>query len=208
MCRLSQITHGIRSILSYPIVYSALQSLMGARKGRQRIVDNYIKPSPEMKILDIGCGPAEILDCLPNVEYYGFDISSQYIKSARSKFLDRGTFFCKIFDDTDLAVLPKVDMVLAIGLLHHLEDEEAIRLVELVSKVLKPGGRLLTIDPCFTPNQNFIARFLINNDRGQNVRNKEEYASLVNEKFGPFDAEVKHQSWIPYTNCFMECTRI
>jgi SAM-dependent methyltransferase len=204
---MAQITHGIRSVLSHPLIYSAFQSLMGAHKGRQRFVANYIKPTPAMKVLDIGCGPAEILAHLPSVDYYGFDISKQYIEKASHNFSSRGTFFCKIFDELDLKLLPKFDVILAIGLLHHLDDEEAVKLIELASKALKPGGRLLTVDPCFVSGQNFIARFLINNDRGQNVRNKEEYLHLVNRRFNLFNADVTHQTWIPYTNCFMTCIK-
>jgi SAM-dependent methyltransferase len=204
---MAQITSGVRSVLCHPLVYSALQYIMGAHKGRQKMVDNYIKPFPDMKVLDVGCGPADILGYLPNVDYYGFDVSEQYIESAENKFLYKGRFFCKVFDGSDLAVIPKVDVVLAIGLLHHLEDEEAAGLIELAFSVLKPGGRLLTVDPCLTPSQNPISRFLINNDRGQNVRNEKGYAKLVSENFDSFSTDVVHQRWIPYTNCFMTCTK-
>jgi SAM-dependent methyltransferase len=204
---MTQITSGIRSVLSYPFIYSTLQSLMGAHKGRQKFVANYIKPFPEIKILDVGCGPAEILSYLSSVDYYGFDISKQYIEKASNNYSGRGTFFCKLFEDSDLEVLPKFDVILAMGLLHHLDDEEAVKLIELASKALKPGGRLLTVDPCFVSGQNFIARFLINNDRGLNVRNKEEYLNLVNGRFNLFNADVIHQTWIPYTNCFMTCIK-
>ena len=204
---MAQITHGIRSVLSHPLIYSALQSLMGAHKFRQKFVANYIKPSSEMSVLDIGCGPAEVLAYLPKVDYCGFDISQQYIEKARNNFSSEGKFFCKIFEDSDLEVLPKFDVILAIGLLHHLDDEEAVKLIELASKALKPGGKFLTVDPCYESGQNFIARFLINNDRGQNVRNKEEYLNLVNGRFNLFNVDVVHQTWIPYTHCFMTCIK-
>jgi SAM-dependent methyltransferase len=141
------------------------------------------------------------------VDYYGFDISKQYIEKASNNYSGRGTFFCKLFEGSDLEVLPKFDVILAMGLLHHLDDEEAVKLIELASKALKPGGRLLTVDPCFVSGQNFIARFLINNDRGQNVRNKDEYLNLVNGRFNLSNADVIHQTWIPYTNCFMTCIK-
>ncbi|MGS2716903.1 class I SAM-dependent methyltransferase [Eionea flava] len=202
-----QITHGLRGILSNPLIYSVFQLIMGARKGRQQFTENYIKPLPSMKILDVGCGPADILAYLPDAEYYGFDISADYIEKARSNFANKGTFFCKIFDEGDLSYLPKFDVVLAMGLLHHLDDEEAVQLIKLAHKALNPGGRLLTIDPCLVSGQNPIARFLINKDRGQNVRNEEAYLHLVEEVFESSCIDVKHQRWIPYTNCFMTCTK-
>ena len=80
---MSQITHGVRAILSHPLVYSTLQSLMGAHSSRKSFVGNYVKPFPGMRILDIGCGPADILAYLPQVSYSGFDISQDYIDQAR-----------------------------------------------------------------------------------------------------------------------------
>ena len=37
----------------------------------------------KFKILDIGCGPAEILDYIPECEYYGYDIDKRAINFAR-----------------------------------------------------------------------------------------------------------------------------
>jgi SAM-dependent methyltransferase len=107
----------------------------------------------------------------------------------------------------DVENMPSFDVVLALGLIHHLGDEEAVGIMRLAYKALKPGGRLLTVDPCLEPGQNPIARFLVNNDRGQNVRNKAAYASVANAVFKSPRIEVRHQRWIPYTHCFMECTR-
>ena len=58
---MAQISTGVRAILSIPAVYSLLQKIMGAHKGRQILVRNYIQPYSGMKILDIGCGTADIL---------------------------------------------------------------------------------------------------------------------------------------------------
>ena len=43
---MAQVTTGIRAMLSHPLVYNALQSLMGAEKGRARIVRDYVRPFP------------------------------------------------------------------------------------------------------------------------------------------------------------------
>ena len=203
---MTQITTGIRSVLSHPMVYSALQTLMGAHAVRSALI-GAVRPKPGMDILDIGCGPADILEYLPNTNYWGFDISAPYIEQARSRFGNRGNFQCKVLTNSDLQQLPKIDVVLAIGVLHHLDDDTAHSLLELAHRALKGGGRLITLDPCFEVGQHPIARFLISRDRGQNVRNKDEYAQLASGVFTDCRVEVRHKTGIPYTHCIMECTR-
>ncbi len=204
---MAQVTSGARAILSYPFVYSAFQSLMGAHKFRKNFVANYVKPLPGMKILDLGCGPADILGYLPDVDYWGYDISTAYIAQAKKRFGQRGQFNCKQLELHDLAALPKFDVVLALGLLHHLDDSVAVSVLQLAYEALQRGGRLLTVDPCLDPLQNPVARFLVRNDRGQNVRNTEEYQTLADKVFASPRVEVRHQAWIPYTHCFMECQK-
>lgn len=93
----------------------------------------------------------------------------------------------------------------AIGLIHRLEGDAAINVMQPALRALKPGGRLLTIDPRFDPFRNPIARMLIRGDRGQNVRDKAGYEALAKAVFELPRIEVKHRAWIPYTHCFMEC---
>jgi SAM-dependent methyltransferase len=204
---MAQITHGIRAILSHPFIYSVFQSIMGAHQARKQFVENFVKSFPGMKVLDVGCGPADILAYMPEVDYYGFDIDNGYIDRAHKKFGSRGKFHCKQLHMTDFESLPLFDIVLAIGLLHHLDDDVAVDVMELAAKALKPGGRLLTIDPCFDPLQNSIARLLIRCDRGQNVRDKSGYEALASVFFESPRVEVRHTFWIPYTHCIMECQK-
>ena len=204
---MAQITHGLRSILDYPIIYNAFQSLMGAKPVRMRLVADFIRPQQSMNVLDIGCGSAEILEYLPAVNYWGFDISESYINQAILKYGRKGTFACKILSEEDLLDLPNFDLVLAIGLLHHLDNEAAAVLLNIAYNALKPGGRLITLDPCLEMGQNPIARYLILKDRGQNVRTRDGYEALLSTIFSEYRLEVRHKSGIPYTHCYMECTR-
>lgn len=204
---MSQITSGARAILSHPVIYDALQNIMGAHQIRRELVENFVKPSPNSRILDIGCGTAEILPYLPdNVGYWGFDISRPYIEAAKSRFGSLGHFHCGLLDKTALNELPKFDVVLAIGVLHHLDDDVAANLFALAREALGEHGRMITIDPCLDPGQNPIARYLIRHDRGQNVRNSEGYQQLACQTFPTVQGTLRHRRWIPYTHWIMECS--
>src|SRR5690349_4371496 len=82
----------LRNVLAKPWVYSSFARLIGATRGRQLYVQRHVRPRTGDRILDIGCGPADILEALPPVDYHGFDLSAAYIDSARQRFGGRGHF--------------------------------------------------------------------------------------------------------------------
>lgn len=203
---MAQITAGIRSVLSSPVIYDSLQLIMGASAVRAELVEKYIRPAADARILDIGCGTAEILNHLPaGVDYTGFDISPAYIEAATRRYADRGRFFCGLLTAEQLDSLPRFDIVVAIGVLHHLNDDEAMQVFALARTALRPGGRIVTIDPCLAEGQNPLARLLISQDRGQNVRTSDGYRRLGEPYFASVTGRLRHRAWIPYTHWIMEC---
>lgn len=202
-----QITTGIRAILSHPQVYDLFQNFMGAHKTRLDFANNDVRALAGQKLLDIGCGTARILDYLPRVQYIGFDMSEAYIAEAKSRYADRGDFHCALFDETAAERFAGQDIVLAIGLLHHLEDEQVRTLFRLLHTAMKPGARLITMDPCYADGQNPLARMLIDRDRGQNVRSPQQYSAMATGRFAKVGGLVKNRAWIPYTHWVMECEK-
>ncbi|MBL8859628.1 MAG: class I SAM-dependent methyltransferase [Planctomycetes bacterium] len=204
-----QITSGPRSILDRPTVYSLLQNLVGARKARRAIVDDYARPKSGESVLDIGCGPADILEFLPDVQYYGFDLSTAYIETARRRYGSRGTFRDQDVTTADLAGLPRFDLVLTLFSLHHLADPEVQGLFTLAARQLKSGGRMVTIDPCLIEGQHPIARWLILRDRGQNMRSPEGYAALARPVFSRVELSTRDDLLnIPYNHAILHCQNV
>lgn len=197
----------IRSLLSFPATYRLFSSLVGGF-ARQLYVEKYIRPRDGDKILDIGCGPGDIIELLPRVEYLGFDMNQRYIESAIKRFGNRGTFVCKKLSGELSKELSTFDIILATGILHHLDDDEAIQLFELAQSKLKPDGRLITLDGCYEKKQSLFVRFLLSIDRGRYVRTKDQYLALSSKIFTNINASV-HQDLlrIPYTLIIMECTK-
>lgn len=202
---MAQNTTGVRAVFSRPWAYDAFQTLMGAERRRRELVDHYIRPGPSDAVLDLGCGTAEILYYLPaGTRYWGYDISPEYIAAARARYGGRGIFEQRLIDESLLATLPPMDVVLAIGVLHHLEDGEAVQMLRLARRALRAGGRLVTIDPAFAPGQNPLARFLVSRDRGRNVRDAAGYRGLAEPVFDRVTGTLRHRAWIPYTHWIME----
>jgi SAM-dependent methyltransferase len=204
---MAQITTGIRSLLSSPIVYDIFQDLMGAKKVRLELVRKHIRPINGLRILDVGCGTARILDFLPIVDYHGFDLSQIYINQAEKRYGTRGKFHCAMLEQATVDGIEPFDVVVATGLLHHLDDVQAMKFLNLAHTALKLGGRLVTNDPCHDKLQHPVSRYLVNRDRGQNVRTPDEYHRLAKSVFPELHAHVKHWAFIPYTRCTMVCIK-
>lgn len=201
---MAQITWGLRKVLEMPQVYNLSQFLAGGHRWLKDYVNNYVKIKKNGYLLDIGCGTGLILNHLDtSINYYGYDISKKYIEYAQNKYINRGIFKNEILDETKLKNLPLFDVITINGVLHHLNDDEVKNMYELSLKALRPGGKLISIDPVYTQPQNKIARLIINGDRGQNVRTIEHYFSLSHDKFSNKSYEIKHRKWIPYTHIIM-----
>lgn len=197
----------LRSILIYPPAYKLLQNLVRSKKHIKERVDSYIKPKEGDAILDIGCGPADILDFLPEVKYYGFDLSSKYINEAKAKYGDRGDFFCQELSEANIPSI-NFDIVLANNVLHHLNDSEAIELFKLARKCLKHGGRLVTCDGCRSADEELISKIVLSLDRGKYVRDREGYLSLARRVFNNVAHEMRNDlAYIPVNGIFLTCVK-
>ena len=198
----------IRSLLAVSALYQLFTRMIGGN-ARALYATHHIRPKNGDRVLDIGCGSADILSYLPHVEYVGLDMSRKYINAARKHFGTKGTFLTKkVSNDTMKKLsLSDFDIVLATAVLHHLNDDEAIQLFEIARSTLKPHGRLITLDGCYTKGQSWLRRFLLSKDRGRYVRTEDQYCALASGIFPDIKISIHHNLIrIPYTHIIMECT--
>ena len=195
-----------RAILSLAAGYRLFGKLAGAHRLRVEHVERYIRPKAGDKVLDCGCGPGDFLAYLLDVDYVGVDISEDYIASARSRFGDRASFRVGPVCSETMSERGHYDLVLANGLLHHLGDDQVREFLRLARRCLKPSGRLVTLDGCYTDHQSRLARLMLDMDRGSHVRSLEVWLDLVTPVFPTVEPHVRHDLLrIPYTHLIMEC---
>lgn len=199
----SERTTGLRSVLSSAAIYDLLQRGLGAARIRRVLVQDFLRPREGQRVLDIGCGTAEILEFMPPVEYVGFDPNPGYVEKARQRAGAGAKLVCDRVSEVSLAEHAPFDLVIALFVLHHLDETEARQLFATAVHHLAPGGLLLTADPCFVPGQNPFARFLISRDRGAFVRNEAGYRGLAGG-LSPLESTVRHDLLtVPYSHCIL-----
>jgi SAM-dependent methyltransferase len=191
----------MKAALNSPALYQAFQQAGGFFGARVNAIADYLTIRPNMRVIDIGCGPGYILRHLPpGIDYIGFDIDKAYIDHAKNAFGDRGKFHCRYFDAAASSEFAGADIVMMNGVLHHIPDAELSVTLRNVRDVLKDDGVLFTLDGCYRDGQSRFAKWLLDNDRGQFVRNQKGYERVLGEVFETVDMTIRDDySRVPYT---------
>jgi SAM-dependent methyltransferase len=204
---MSQHDSGIRRILSDPRVYRGWKRVIASDTKRREWIDRYIAAKDGDRVLDIGCGPGVILESLPRVQYTGVDVNEKYIAEARRRYGHRASFHAGRVT-TMTAASASFEIVLALGLMHHLDDQEVAALCRIAHHALVEGGHLITLDGAYIGGQSPVARFLISRDRGRHIRSPDGYRTLVEAFFPKCEMHIRHDlNRFPYTHAILRCTK-
>jgi SAM-dependent methyltransferase len=197
----------LRRVLAIPAAYQLWWNVVGGPALAKVLVNDYIQPTAGARILEIGCGPGTIFGYLPPSDYLGFDLSPEYIDLARKRF-PKARFVCERVSQFSLANEQSFDVVLALGIVHHLDDAEARQLFQIAYDALTPGGKLVTQDGVWTGDQSPAARWFLARDRGEHIRNEREYIGIASQVFSDIKSSIRHDLLrIPYTHLILECIR-
>ncbi len=197
------------AMMERPWFYSGLQNLVGWRRARRALVDLHIRPVEGMRVLDLGCGPADILQLLQGVDYIGLDTNSEQLRFAAKCFGHRARFM--VGGVEELYDLPSrsFDLVLAMGWLHHVDDQTAMDGVAQLSRLLDPSGRLITVDGCMSSGNSPLTRALLQWDRGGHHRDLEGYRDLLSRHFRDLHVTFRRDMLrVPYALLVLEASPI
>ena len=197
----------LRSVLALPAMYRLFGRIVGGN-ARATFVRDHLRPRAGERVLDLGCGPGDLLTHLPGCDYVGIDLDPKYIAAAKARFADRGSFRCEPAESVAELEPGSFDLVVASGLLHHLTDEQAVATMTVARRALRPGGRFVSLDGCFVPDQGPFARWMLRRDRGQFVRDLPGYRRLAESVFPSVTPAVRHDLLrVPYTLLVLECVK-
>jgi SAM-dependent methyltransferase len=153
---------------------------LGADRAIARYVNEVLRPEPGIRMLDVGCGPANVLFYLPPVDYTGIDLNEKHIAFARQIYGGRGHFIVGNAAENLKQGEKRFDLINVSALLHHLADNEAISLFDSLKGLLQPNGRIVTIDNVWLPKQRAAVKLINKLDSGMNIRTPEGYLKLLN----------------------------
>jgi ubiquinone/menaquinone biosynthesis C-methylase UbiE len=176
----------LKHLLSLAWFYQLFQDIIGGTRARQWTIERFVTLKPRDKLLDVGCGPGDLLRFLPKdgFEYVGIDISEDYLEKAKRTHGHRARFLlCDCGNFPADMQLERFDWVLCMGLLHHLDDSQCASLFDNIKSVLAQDGKVVCLEPTFFPGQNPVCQFVMKQDRGKFIRTLDMWMNLYESHF-------------------------
>jgi SAM-dependent methyltransferase len=156
------------------------------------------------RVLDFGCGRGLLSSLFDPDSYLGIDIVPGLVTYAQGRHASHAY---AVMNGTTLALRDgQFDAVLIFGVLHHLTDDQALTALQEIRRVLKPGGRLLVVEPIPVVSRwNIVSRILKGLDLGDFIRPYEAWSSLIGNTFSV--KQCRHQRIALNDLVILECFR-
>jgi SAM-dependent methyltransferase len=132
------------------------------------------------RVLDLGCGPGTNSPIFAECDYVGIDINPRYIENARARY--RGEFVVADLRDLTLEQFGRFDFILINSLLHHIAEEDLLRILLRARGLLCADGQIHIVD-LVLPERRSVARSIALGDRGEFPRPLAEWHRLFSQVF-------------------------
>jgi ubiquinone/menaquinone biosynthesis C-methylase UbiE len=182
------------NILDNPFFYN----LRFVVAGDQKLTKNFIITNYQQfhcqSVLDVGCGTGDFSLLFPSKKYLGIDINKNYIHFARGRYLK---YIFLLSDISDYKLKKYFDATLLISVLHHLNNDQAIKILSKICNCTKKI--IIVID--LNPKTSLLKKILIKLDRGKFIRNTKEKVALLSQfgkivKLSDFSTRLASQTGI------------
>jgi cyclopropane fatty-acyl-phospholipid synthase-like methyltransferase len=194
--------------LQKTIVYKNFKNLVSPPSLVLKNLQEYMPLDDGLSVLDLGCGYGDVAFFYSErCSYLGIDSNSDYISEAKRRNAGSKAEFI-VADVNDPVVLARgpFDLVIMIGVLHHLNESQVRDVAKASQKLLAANGKFVAMEPVFAPDQRLSARLLIASDRGRFVRDESGYKNLLESGFPNVETQVVHGLLrIPYSHVIITC---
>ena len=196
----------MKRILAYPRIYNLYQSLIGANSYLKRFSETFIKTEKSIRMLDMGCGTANIVPFLNSeIEYFGIDFSQKYIDYASKKY-SKHTFLCGNICEQN-QINGEFDIIISKGVMAGLKDEQLLKMFDIIVSLSNEKTRIILSDMNHRSNSSVFEKFIQRQERNKELRSKDDYIRLITQKFNIDKiTELNNVYRIPYSRVVFECT--
>jgi ubiquinone/menaquinone biosynthesis C-methylase UbiE len=168
-------------IASHPWVYDKIQKTVGVNKVYARLEPVLQRAGAGDLVLDIGGGTGTLKNhCAADTRYVCLDIEWDKLEGFRSKFPHGNGIWG---DATSMPISSgSVDTAICMFVAHHLDDELLPKMLGEVQRTLRPGGRVILLDPIFDRKRT-AGRILWKLDRGSFPRTPSILKEILSKRF-------------------------
>lgn len=130
--------------------------------GRTRVLERVLELAavrPGDKVLDLGCGPAVLLEPLARAgcEVYGVDSSRQMLALAERRVPKARLALADLRDELPAEWGSGFRAITCTYAIHHITDAEKAELLDRLACLLGPGGAVLVGDVAFATRDDLLA---------------------------------------------------
>ncbi|WP_158299504.1 class I SAM-dependent methyltransferase [Paenibacillus antri] len=157
-------------------------------------------PLDRRSVLDFGCGTGANCTMVSPEFYVGVDADDR-----RTRFASRlhpGYTFHPLASETLPLDDQSIDYVWIIAVLHHIPCDSIPAYVKEFRRILKPGGRVIVMEPFLSDRTPLSNRFMRWWDRGRHIRGEDGYVKFFADHQFSCDIHQKFRKCFLYNELF------
>ena len=147
----------------------------------KQILSQHLNVGDNDLVLDYGCGTGKYCLFFKPENYLGVDVDEKNIRIAKNNF--KNYHFLQIKPGHFSLDAKKFDFILVVGVFHHIADKELRLILDDFSRILKPGGKVMVIEPILSETSTRINKWMKFVDRGKSFRFEKGLMNLFNQHF-------------------------